>query len=180
MMPPFGEGALIAQAQAGSTGAFARLVDMHQQAVRVFLRRLMGSHAEADDLAQETFLTAWRNLSRFERGRPFRNWLMGLAYRKHLTARRSLFRRMRRDAVAIEGLSETVSPGGLAETRIDLARAMAALPADQRAAVALCLGEEFSHAEAADILGLPLGTVKSHVTRGKAKLVSMLGSRDGR
>ena len=179
MTAPFGEGALIAQAQAGSTGAFARLVDAHQQAVRAFLRRLSGD-ADADDLAQETFLTAWRNLGRFEPGRSFRNWLMGLAYRKYLTAQRSLFRRMRRDAIAIEGVNENVSPGGMAEARLDLARAMAAMPTDQRAAVALCLAAEFSHAEAAEALGLPLGTVKSHVARGKAKLLAMLGTDDGR
>jgi RNA polymerase sigma-70 factor (ECF subfamily) len=87
---------------------------------------------------------------------------------------------MRRDAAAIEGEAETISPHGAADARLDVARALAELPADQRAAVALCLGEEFSHAEAAEILGLPLGTVKSHVTRGKAKLVAALGGTDGR
>jgi len=180
MTSPFGEGALIAQAKAGSTGAFTRLVDAHQQAVRAFLRRLSGSHADADDLAQETFLTAWQTLERFDAGRSFRLWLMGLAYRKYLTARRSLFRRMRRDAVAIEGMSETTSFEGAADARLDLSRAMAALPADQRAAIALCLAQEFSHAEAAEALGLPLGTVKSHVARGRDKLLAAMGAGNER
>jgi RNA polymerase sigma-70 factor (ECF subfamily) len=173
------EAALVGKAQAGSTSAFARLVNAHQQPVRAFLRRLSGTHAEADDLAQEVFLKAWQNLARFDTTRDFRLWLMGLAYKRHLNARRSLFRRMRRDAVAIEGADETSSPYPAADARLDLARAMAELPSDQRAAVALCLGEEFSHVEAAEILGLPLGTVKSQVARGKAKLVAALGAGDG-
>lgn len=173
-----GEQTLVEQAQAGSTMAFARLVDLHQQAVRAFLRRVSRSHADADDLAQEAFVAAWQNIGRFEGGRSFRVWLMGLAYRKFLSARRSWFRRMRRDAIAIEGGSGVSSPHGASDARIDVARAMAELPEDQRAAVALCLGEEFTHAEAADILHLPLGTVKSHVARGKAKLMAALGAAE--
>jgi len=57
---------------------------------------------------------------------------------------------------------------------------MAALPLEQRAVVALCLAAEFSHADAADALGLPLGTVKSHVTRGRGRLMEALGVRDER
>ena len=158
--------------------AFARLVAMHQQPVRAFLRRVSRSYADADDLAQETFVAAWQTMARFERGRSFRLWLMGLAYRKFLTARRSWFRRMRRDAIAIEGASEIASPKELSDARIDLSRALAELPQEQRAAVSLCLAEEFTHAEAADILGLPLGTVKSHVTRGRSKLLVALGAAE--
>jgi RNA polymerase sigma-70 factor (ECF subfamily) len=55
---------------------------------------------------------------------------------------------------------------------------MSTLPVDQRAAVALCLAADFSHAEAADALNLPLGTVKSHVTRGRAKLLELMGGPD--
>jgi RNA polymerase sigma factor (sigma-70 family) len=179
-MTPLGVTQIVGQAKAGSTSAFAQLVNLHQQGVRAFLRRLSGSHAEADDLAQETFLSAWQTIARFDGTRDFRLWLMGLAYRKHLAARRSWFRRMRRDAAAIEGADETASPYPAADARLDLTRALAELPADQRAAVALCLGEEFTHAEAAEILGLPLGTVKSHVTRGKDKLLAALGAENGR
>jgi RNA polymerase sigma-70 factor (ECF subfamily) len=55
---------------------------------------------------------------------------------------------------------------------------LAALPSEQRAAVALCLAAEFSHAEAAQALDLPLGTVKSHVSRGRAKLLELMGHAD--
>ena len=65
-----------------------------------------------------------------------------------------------------------------AEDRLTLDRAMADLPADQRACVALCLAADFSHAEAAEALRLPLGTVKSHVARGRARLLQALGVND--
>jgi len=61
---------------------------------------------------------------------------------------------------------------------MDLAAALRALPDEQRAAVALCLGGELSHTEAAEALGLPLGTIKSHVQRGRAKLLAVLGGPD--
>jgi RNA polymerase sigma factor (sigma-70 family) len=64
------------------------------------------------------------------------------------------------------------------EDRLALERAMAGLPAEQRACVALCLAAEFSHAEAAEALGMPLGTVKSHVSRGRARLLQALGECD--
>src|ERR1022692_459487 len=87
----------IALTKEGSTAHFARLVTHHQQSVRAFLRRLCGNHAEADDLAQETFIVIWQQLHRFRSEGNFRAWLMGIAYRTFLSSRRSLLRRLRRD-----------------------------------------------------------------------------------
>ena len=177
-MTEAGEAELIQAAQRGSPDAFAALVARHQQAVRGFLRRLSGTHADADDLAQETFITAWSRIGSFRRGESLRVWLCGMAYRKWLTHRRSEGRRRSRETESVDGRPETSGPEG--DARLDAARILAALPADQRAAVALCLAAEFSHAEAAAALGLPLGTVKSHVARGRAKLIELLGgSHDG-
>jgi RNA polymerase sigma factor (sigma-70 family) len=168
--------ALVAAAQAGSTDAFSRLMDRHQQSVRAFLRRACGDWASADDLAQETFLTAWERIGRLKAGASVRAWLCGIAYRKHLTARRSVVRsRVREEAWEAE---RPVVAGGAAEDRIALETAMAALPPDQRACIALCLAADFSHAEAAEALDLPLGTVKSHVARGRARLLASLGVDD--
>jgi RNA polymerase sigma-70 factor (ECF subfamily) len=64
------------------------------------------------------------------------------------------------------------------DLHLSLRQAMDALPAEQRAALALCLGAEFSHAEAAQVMGLPIGTVKSHVARGRARLRAALGEPD--
>jgi RNA polymerase sigma factor (sigma-70 family) len=89
MSPEGLDQALVEDAQAGSAGAFARLVERHQQALRAFLRRTCGDWAQADDLAQETFLTAWSRIGRLEAGDSVRAWLCGIGYNKHLTALRS-------------------------------------------------------------------------------------------
>ncbi len=157
----------------GPATDFTVLVEQNQRAVRGFLRRLSGSHADADDLAQETFVTAWSRLSSFRSSQSVRAWLCGIAYRKWLTHRRSRHRRSVREAQAAREGEQTT--GSSSDARLDAAAALGALPSEQRAAVALCLAADFSHAEAAEALGLPLGTLKSHVTRGRAKLLDVLG-----
>lgn len=167
------DAALIEAARSGSADAFSRLVSGHQQAVRGFLRRACGNWADAEDLAQETFITAWENLERFSGTSSLRSWLCGIAYHKCQTHARSRGRSQRRDMAFLEASEAAAAPSG--DDMMDLAAAMGKLPLEQRAAVALCLAAGFSHTEAADALGLPLGTVKSHVTRGKAKLLEALG-----
>jgi len=167
---------LVEAARRGSDAAFERIVARHQKAVRGFLRRLGGDASDADDLAQETFVAAWRELERFRGQSSVRSWLCGIAYRKRLTLRRARRRADVRDAMFAETAGQG---GGEAGDRLDLARAMAALPIDQRAAVSLCLAADFSHAEAAAALNLPLGTVKSHVARGRAKLLQALSPEGG-
>ncbi len=171
------EQTLVASAQGGSSAAFSALVQRHQQAVRAFARRLGGDLVEADDLAQEAFVTAWSTLNRFDGRSSFRAWVCGVVYRKALTARRGAIRGMGRDG-AYAGSRDWRSGAVEPAAKTALRRAMATLPVDQRAAVALCLAADFSHAEAADALNLPLGTVKSHVTRGRAKLLEILGGPD--
>jgi RNA polymerase sigma factor (sigma-70 family) len=165
--------ALAAQARAGSAGAFAAIVARHQGAVRGFLRRACGNWADADDLAQETFVAAWTHMRMFEGRSSLRSWLCGIAYKKCLGNARARGRAMVRDATFLEtnASGETIAPDEL----MDLAKAMKDLSIDQRAAVALCLAQGFSHGEAADALGLPLGTIKSHVQRGRQKLLEALG-----
>jgi RNA polymerase sigma factor (sigma-70 family) len=170
-----GEAELVAAAQAGQATAYSRLVELHQRAVRGFLRRLCcGAHADADDLAQEAFVTAWSRIRTFRPAESFRSWVCGIAYRKWLTHRRGEARRQAREAAADE--PAPASRGEASDARLDASAALASLSAEQRACVALCLAAEFSHAEAAAALGLPLGTVKSHVTRGRAKLLDVLGA----
>jgi RNA polymerase sigma-70 factor (ECF subfamily) len=160
-------------ARRGDARAFAALVDAHQQAVRGFLRRFAGHWADADDLAQEAFVTAWRKLHAFEGRSSFRSWVCGVGYRIARDARRSHARAGARDASWLQEQDEG-DAGAPLEDRIAVARAMAQLPDDQRAALALCLGEGFSHADAAVILNMPLGTVKSHVLRGRERLLTIL------
>lgn len=137
----------------------------------------MGHWSDADDLAQEAFVTAWMRLERFEGRSSFRSWVCGIGYRLARDARRAHGRTLERDSNWAAAQND-VEEGASLEDRIALDRAMAALPDDQRASVALCLGEGFSHSEAAAILNLPLGTVKSHVTRGRERLVRALETGD--
>lgn len=160
-------------AQAGSSAAFGQLVREHQQGLRAFLRRLGGNIAEADDVAQDTFVFAWENLHRFDAARDFRPWLFAIAWRKYRERRRGWRRLLARETrYAAERAMTMEADPGLA---LDLAAACAVLPPEQRAAILLCLGLDFTHAEAAEALALPLGTVKSHVTRGREKLAAFLG-----
>jgi RNA polymerase sigma factor (sigma-70 family) len=169
------EPALVARARAGSADAFGRLVHMHQQGLRTFLRRL--APPDADDLAQETFVFAWEHIARFDPARSFRPWLFGIAWRKHREGKRGWLRRLTRQGHVTAGTETQFQPDpGL---RLDLVKAVASLPPEQKAALLLCLGCEFTHAEAAEALALPLGTVKSHVARGREKLVAALGGSDG-
>lgn len=163
---------LVREARRGSQPAFGRLVARHQQAVRTFLRRICADPQDADDLAQEAFLAAWERLGALKQDESVRGWLCGIAYRKSLTWRRGRARAGARDAAWLTQAEPAERIG--AEDRMALAEAMQSLPGDQRAAVALCLAGGFSHGEAASALGLPLGTVKSYVERGRAKLLARL------
>ncbi|WP_394763449.1 RNA polymerase sigma factor [Phenylobacterium sp.] len=176
MSPASLDEALVAAAQGGSAEAFSRLVERHQQALRAFLRRSCGDWAMADDLAQETFLAAWSRIGRLTTGASVRAWLCGIGYNKHLTAIRSAGRERARGAVYQAERDVTVDAAP--EDKIALERAMADLPPEQRACVALCLAADFSHPEAAEALNMPLGTVKSHVSRGRARLCQALGVSD--
>jgi RNA polymerase sigma factor (sigma-70 family) len=168
---------LVKAARAGSDAAFGHLVRQHQSPVRAFLRRtLSGGWAEADDVAQETFITAWRSLRSLRDDVGFRPWLMGIAWRKAQDRLRGSLRAASRDRAWFDA---GPPPFEVSITdAIAITNAMRALPPDTRACVALCLADGWSHAEAATALGLPLGTVKSHVARGRARLLAVLGGPD--
>lgn len=167
------DAALVKQARAGSQAAFARLVAIHEKPLRGFLRK--SGWIDADDIAQEAFVAAWAGLHRLRDNDGFRAWLYGVAWKKALSQRRGAQRAAARDE-AWRGEQELEAAAEVgAEDRLALEAALAALPEDQRACVTLCLGQGWSHPEAAEALGLPLGTVKSHVTRSRERLLSVLG-----
>lgn len=168
------EARLVARARAGDGRAFADLIDAHQSAVRAFLRRLVGNAADADDLAQETFVRLWELLGRLGEGARLRTFACGVAFQCWRQFRRTAWRRRAREDAYAALADNDVEPPGREAARLALRRALAELPEAQQAALALCLAQDFSHAEAAEALGLPVGTVKSHVTRGRARLLAAL------
>lgn len=161
------DAALVRQARAGSEVAFARLVAIHEKPLRGFLRK--SGWIDADDIAQEAFVAAWSDLPRLRDDAGFRAWLYGVAWKKALSQRRGAQRAAARDE-AWRGEQDLEAAAEVAaEDRLALETALATLPEDQRACVTLCLGQAWSHAEVSDALGIPLGTVKSHVTRGRER-----------
>lgn len=155
--------------------AFARLVGRHQSMVRSVLRRLTrGDHGLADDLAQETFLLAWRNLRSFRFDARFSTWLYRIAFNAWLTEVRKRREVLLADEETAPGPEEGTQDPHAAE-RIDLERALAQLSDGERAAIAACYFADLTHEEAAEAIGIPLGTVKTHILRAKAKLRAKLG-----
>lgn len=167
--------------------AFAELVRRHQSAVRACLRRLTaGNHALADDLAQETFVLAWRNLRSFRQEARFSTWLYRIATNCWLAHARKRHEELLGDTDA-ELAEEDGGPDGDADghepdrtraatLRIDLERAMRLLSEPERAAIVQCYDNDLSHEEAAYVLGMPVGTVKTHILRAKRKLKDALAA----
>ncbi|HEX8532838.1 MAG TPA: sigma-70 family RNA polymerase sigma factor [Allosphingosinicella sp.] len=161
------------QAAAGDAAAFAALVRMHEAKVRRFLNRLTRGDG-ADDLAQEVFVKAWSMRASWREEGSYGAWLMRIAWTSFLSARRADTRRMERDFHTLE--SSTPGAEFAPEAALDVDRALASLDERERAAAMLCFAEGYSHGEAARIMDLPLGTLKSIVARARARLVQSLES----
>jgi RNA polymerase sigma-70 factor (ECF subfamily) len=151
--------------------AFAELVRRYQSPVRAFLTRMTGGDAHlGDDLAQETFLKAWRKLHTYRGTAPFSTWLFGIAVNEFRTVARQ------RKELTLEDVdeppAEAAQPPADSQSalRLDLTEALKRLGSSERAAVLLCCQNGLSHEEAAEALDCPLGTVKTNVLRGKEKL----------
>jgi RNA polymerase sigma factor (sigma-70 family) len=153
--------------------AFAQLVRRHQSHLRGLLRRLCaGDAAAADDLAQETFVRAWSGLRSWRGGSKFTTWLHRVAVNAWLSQSR---RRPRPEPAQPE---EGHSGAGAVEARRDLERAFAFLREEERLALALAYAQELTHEEAAEAAGWPLGTLKTHLLRGKEKLRARLSAKE--
>ena len=180
---PGDERALIARARAGDESAFAQLVTEHSARVYGALRRFGLDPQEADEVAQEVFLRAWRGLARFEERSQFSTWLYRIAFNE---AQRRLARRppptafsRPGDEDAIAALPDAIGAGPQART-LDrefeqmLERALAELPADLRAAVVLRDLEGLSTEEAAAVAGVRQAAFKSRLHRGRMQLRALL------
>jgi RNA polymerase sigma-70 factor (ECF subfamily) len=162
-----GDEALARRAAAGDVAAYTILVRRHERRVRAFLARLTRGDG-ADDLAQETFLKAWRAAGSYSGAGSFEGWLLRIAWRLFLSSRRSRREEPVETAEAADGAASD------RDARIDVERALSRLPERERAAALLCLGQGYSHGEAAAIMDLPLGTLKSLVARARAALARAL------
>ncbi len=178
---------LIDRACAGDPDAFNELVVHHQDHLWALVVRLVPDRDQASDAVQEAFLSAYRNLTRF-RGGSVRSWLGRIAINAAMDAQRA---RKRRPAQPYPELDdETWQPptGDEADpeqTAVNeersraLARALAQITADQRAAIVLFDVEGYDYQEIADLTGVSLGTVKSRIHRGRLALRELLADSIG-
>ncbi len=148
---------------------------LHQGKIRAFLVRLCKNFDRTDDLAQETFLLAYRKLNDYTGIGSFSSWLFKIAYNCFLQDQRARNRRLevmdnyQQQFELAEDRYDSISPA-----QVDLERAMTHLNSGEIASISLCYGYGLSHTEASDILQIPLGTVKTNILRGKDKLRELL------
>ncbi len=169
------ESLVVGLARTGDRDAFAELVRRRQSWIRNLMRRLSGDAALADDLAQQTFLQAWRGIAGLRQAQAFGAWLKRLAVSTWLQHQR------RQDALSgAEEFDEHIDPGraqsaanGLA---MDLDAALARLAGPVRTCLVLSYAEGLSHGEIAELTDLPAGTVKSHIRRGAQRLRQLLSA----
>ena len=186
MASPDTDAALIARVVVNDDRhAFAELVRRHQSTVRACLRKLTaGNLALADDLAQETFVLAWRNLKSFRQEARFSTWLYRIATNCWLADARKRKEELLGDADSElpddeerDDPAQSVSDHSHdAALKMDLEKAMRVLSEGERAAIVQCYHNDLTHEEAAYVLGMPVGTVKTHVLRAKQKLKAQLGA----
>jgi len=165
------ESRLIARAKAGDEAAYEALVEAHQHRVYGLALRIVGRAEDAEEVAQDAFVRAWRALPAFRGEAAFGTWLHRIASRLALDRRARVALRARHEEpveappeVAVEPAAGPVEAAGALDRLLDN------LPAQARAAVVLYYYEDRSVAEVAVALGAPEGTVKTLLSRARATL----------
>ena len=174
--PPPTEAVLLTRACGGDLDAYEQLVRLHQPIAFRTALVLTRDTADAEEAAQDAFVKAWRALARFDRGRPFRPWLLAIVANEARNRRRSAGRRERLLASAEtqpDAPSAGRSPEGallVAERDASLAAALERLDERDRQVIACRYLLELSEAETAAALGCRAGTVKSRLSRALERL----------
>ncbi|MCY1043667.1 sigma-70 family RNA polymerase sigma factor [Corallococcus sp. bb12-1] len=179
--------ALILEAQDGSVRAFELLIASHLPRVRRFARAFAASDADVDDLAQEALVKVYRSLRSFRFQSAFETWLYTVVRNAFYDATRSRAGRERsreepleQDHIRAPSNAESADEGLMrAQERDRLWRALRALPEEFRTAVVLFDVEGHTYEEVAAIEGVPVGTVKSRLSRGRAQLKVLLAGGQG-
>jgi RNA polymerase sigma-70 factor (ECF subfamily) len=148
-----------------------RLVELIPR-LRRYARALVGDRANADDLVQDTLERAWTKLHLYRQGTDLRAWLFTVMHNVHVNRVRAA----RVNDPLGDEMPELAQRGTQADALLvrDLDRAIARLPADQRAVLLLVTLEEMSYEEVARTLGIPIGTVMSRLSRAREKLRAMM------
>jgi RNA polymerase sigma-70 factor, ECF subfamily len=176
--PP--DGVLVRRAQGGEREAFALLYRRHQAVIYRFACAMTGSAAVAEDVVQDVFLALMRDLARYDPDRaPLRTYLVGIA-RNVIRFRSRSVRRL----LSLDHAGEAASaddPGAALSASEDtrhLRRCLSALPGRYREVIVLCDLQELDYADAATVLGIPVGTVRSRLHRGRQMLLERFRRQD--
>jgi RNA polymerase sigma-70 factor (ECF subfamily) len=164
------EDSVLDRARTGDHDAFTALVRHYDPGLRALAHRLLGDRDRMDDALQEAYLRAFRAISQFRGEAAFGTWLYRIAYNVCL---QELARSQRIRAVPLESAEPSGQQADVGETvllRSGLAEALAALPADERAAVLLVDAHGFDYRTAGEVLGAPEGTIASRLNRARASL----------
>ncbi|NNJ27547.1 sigma-70 family RNA polymerase sigma factor [Alienimonas chondri] len=161
--------------------AFGALVDRHADRVHDTLAKLLGDPHEASDAAQEAFLKAWRKLDTFRGDSSFRTWLTRIALNAASSRRRTAARRGTRTGLPTGPREDVRAPAPDAAALCDernraVRSAIAELPEDYRVVVVLKEFEDLSYEAIAEVVAVPVGTVRSRLHRGRAELRRRLAS----
>jgi RNA polymerase sigma-70 factor (ECF subfamily) len=172
------ESELVLRSQQADAAAFEELVRQHQRMVHALTYRMTGSLADAEDLAQDTFLRAYEQIGSFRGKAKFSTWLYRIAMNTCLNWRQSETRRYQLHARAAEEFSAQHEGGGavMSDQAAEVQAALLKLSAKQRAAIVLTIHEGMNHAEAAEVLGCSETTVSWRVFAAKRKLKRLLTS----
>ncbi|MBN2417724.1 sigma-70 family RNA polymerase sigma factor [bacterium] len=166
---------LVKETLKGKRRAFDRLVLEHQRRIYFTVLKIVLDHDAADDIVQDSFVRAWTHLRQFDQSRPFYPWLQRIALNTALNYRKKAVREDRRrendhpdgePEAGADPLQEVIGR----ELRDGIHRAMAGLPADQRAVLVLRTQEGLSYREISEQLGIPEGTVMSKLSRARERL----------
>lgn len=175
---PRDDATLAQLASQGERDALEILLDRHMDRVHAICRRVLSNPQDALDATQEALIAIARGIRGFDNRSQFTTWL----YRVATNAALDEARRHKRRPVPSEFVPERADPGPALDTgvidRLDVDAALATLPPEFRAAVALRDLMGCDYAEIAQILGIPPGTVRSRIARGRSTLAAHLGNQD--
>ncbi len=170
-MESYDEDLILERCRAGDLDAYRRIYERYEQPLLRMAWRMLGRPQEAEDAVQDTFLKLYRSISSYRRGAPFSTYL----FRILINTCTDVLRKRRHieyadwDAEKLPGSSETVDPIGSC-----LAQTVDRLPSRMKACFLLNAVEEFTLQETAEMLGLNIGSVKTHVHRARKRLRAWL------
>lgn len=159
------------KARDGDPVAFAALVRLYDPQLRAYAFRILGDPATMDDALQNAYLNAFRAIRRFRGDASFKNWMYRIVHNACI----DLIRRRRDEVELSEDVAVVDDLAGAGSARVDIVAAFQRMTPEHRAVLALVDVEGLDYVAAADVLGIPVGTVRSRLNRARAAMRTELG-----